>query len=399
MSALVAANAAEQPRPASAEARAGAVVRVEAHDAPWPALRAWREIEAFATGTAYQTIGFVLPWYETIGRASGAQPLIVVGYDAQDRPAVLLPLARIRRGPAHIAMFAGGKHSNLNLPLLRPGVSLGAEDARALLLAAARAAPQRVDLFVLLNQPAAWGDAPNPFALPSATPSPSAAYGATIGASAAAFLERVDSRATRKKLRAKATKLASLGPLRFERAADPDRARTILEAFVDQKMLRFRRKHKDPGFARIEVRAFLDALATRDCGGPLALDLYALSVGDRIVATYGGLPRGRAWHGLVNSFNPDPEIARSSPAELLLRHIIADVSARGMERFDLGVGESRYKSAICDEAIDLVDLVLPCSPLGRAWAPAERARLAAKRWVKRTPWALAFVEQMRIGPT
>ena len=70
----------------------------------------------------------------------------------------------------------------------------------------------------------------------------------------------------------------------------------------------------------------------------------------------------------------------------------------GQRCFDLGIGESRYKNAICDEAIELADLVLPCSGLGALWAPVERGRLAAKRWVKKTPWALAFVEQMRAGP-
>ena len=146
------------------------------------------------------------------------------------------------------------------------------------------------------------------------------------------------------------------------------------------------------------MRGFLDALATGHGGGAPSLDLYALSVGERIVATYGGLPRGRNWHGLINSFNPAPEIARSSPAELLLRFLIRDLASRGIERFDLGVGESRYKSAITEETIELVDTIVPVTALGRMGAKVERARLATKRWVKRTPWAQSFVEQMRIGP-
>ncbi|HMN71264.1 MAG TPA: GNAT family N-acetyltransferase [Rhodoblastus sp.] len=374
------------------------LARVEVFERPWPALRAWREVEAFSTGVAYQTLGFVLPWYEHLAQRSGAAPLVVVGYDAQERPSVVLPLAVLRRGPARIAMFAGGKHSNLNLPLMRPGFDLPPENARGLLRSVARAASPAVDCFVLLNQPVEWGGAKNPFVASGAHPSPSSAYGATIGKDAEAFLKRVDSAATRKKLRAKERKLAEFGPLTYERATDIERAHTILEAFVDQKTLRFSRKNRDPGFSHVAVRAFLDAMSSGRCGGAPALEFHALSVGDRIVATYGGLPRGRAWHGLVNSFNVDPQVARSSPAELLLRHIIRDLGRRGFERFDLGVGESRYKNAICDEEIALADLVLPCTPLGAAWAPVERARLAAKRWVKKTPWALAFVEQMRAGP-
>lgn len=390
--------AAENGAPSRVEDAPAGLARVETFERPWPALRAWREIESFSTGAAYQTLGFVLPWYEHLARMSAASPLVVVGYDARERPAVVLPLAVLRRGPARLAMFAGGKHSNLNLPLMRPGFSLSPDGARDLLRAAARASARPIDCFVLLNQPVEWSGAKNPFAALGAHPSPSFAYGATIGRDAEAFLKRVDSAATRKKLRAKERKLAELGPLAYERAADLERAHTILEAFVDQKTLRFSQKKRDPGFAHVAVRAFLDAMSSGRCGGPIALEFYALSVGDRIVATYGGLPRGRAWHGLINSFNVDPQIARSSPAELLLRHIIRDLGARGFERFDLGIGESRYKNAICDEEIALADLVLPCTALGAAWAPVERGRLAAKRWVKKTPWALSFVEQMRAGP-
>lgn len=395
MSAHAAAAIAGSP-PSRLEDEPAALARVEAFERPWPALRAWREIEAFSTGSAYQTLGFVLPWYEHLAQLSGATPLVVVGYDAQERPVIVLPLAIKRRGPARLAMFAGGKHSNFNLPLMRPGFSLTPDSARALLLSAARACA--VDCYVLLNQPCSWGGAANPFAMSGSHPSPSFAYGATIGPNAEAFLKRIDSAATRKKLRAKERKLAELGALTYERATDVDRAHTVLQAFVDQKTLRFSQKNRDPGFAQVAVRAFLDAMSSGRGSGAIALEFYALSVGDRIVATYGGLPRGRAWNGMINSFNVDPQVARSSPAELLLRHIIRDLGSRGFERFDLGIGESRYKNAICDEEIALADLVLPATALGAAWAPVERSRLAAKRWVKKTPWALAFVEQMRAGP-
>lgn len=382
---------------ANAQASAPALARVEAHASLWPALAAWRELESFHGASAYQSRGFVLPWYEWISSTICAVPLVLVGYDAQDRPAALMALAVERRGPFRLAMFAGGKHSNFGLPLLRPGVVLTIEDARAMMAAAARS-PARPDVFVLLNQPKVWAGVDNPFAALSTAPSPSDAYGATFGPDAEAFLKRVDSKDTRKKLRSKEGKLAALGPLTYERAATADRARTILTAFVEQKTLRFALKHKDPGFARVAVRGFLDALATGHGGGDPTLDLYALSVGDRIVATYGGLPWARRWHGLVNSFDPSPEFARSSPAELLLRFIIRDLATRGIESFDLGIGESRYKSAITTDRFELCDCVIAVSALGRVGAVAERSRLAAKRWIKHRPWALSLVEQMRIGP-
>lgn len=352
----------------------------------------WSELEAVAPASAYQTLGFLGPWYDAFRAGEAASPMIVAAYDAADRPLLLAPLVVRRRGPLRVAFYAGGRHSNLNMPLARPGFAPDAASARALLSAAAARASARPNLFVLLNQPRAYAGAPNPFAF-AGRPSPSHAYGATIGADAEAFFKRVDSKSTRAKMKSKAAKLsAELGALRCERATTPARAKEILSAFVDQKTVRFTAKNIDAGFADPATRAFLDALATAD---PPALHLHALLAGERIVATYGGLARDGRWHVLFNSFDTAPEVARSSPANLLLRDLVRDLGAHGFTSFDLGIGEAEYKSALCDERIELVDTVAPVDPLGAAWAGVERARLDLKRRIKQTPWALALVERMR----
>ncbi len=360
------------------------------------ASRDWAALEAESPASAYQTRGFAVPWLEHMSVVDGARPMIVVAYDAADRPLLLAPFVVRRRGPLRVALYAGAKHSNLNMPLVRPGFDLDAAAARRLLAAGARAAPERPNLFVLLNQPRVWNGAPNPFARLSGRASPSDAFGATFGDSVDAFLARADSKAARKKLKSKAAKLAELGPVRCERAGTPERARTILAAFVEQKTARFSQKNKDAGVSGVAARAFFDSLATATT--PPALDLYALLAGERIVATYAGLPRGRHWHGLFNSFANAPDIARASPGDLLLRALLRDLGARGFSGFDLGVGEARYKSAICDERIELVDVVAPVDAAGAVWAGLERARLDLKRRIKHTPWALAFAERMRAGP-
>lgn len=353
----------------------------------------WAALEADGAGSAYQTRAFVLPWLRFM--SDGARPLITIGYDAADRPAVLLPLVAVRRGPVTLGVFAGGRECNLSAPLRRPGFCESPATARALLRAAARAAP--VDVFVLRNQPAVWNGAPNGFARLAPHAAPSDAYGATFGADADAFLQRTQSKNARKKLKAKAAKLAEQGAVTVERAQDPNRARTLLASFVDQKTHRFAARGKDAGVAGVAARAFLDALATDRAGGAPALDLYALCVDDRIVATYGGLAFKTHWHGLFNSIAIADAIVRCSPGDLLLRAILPDLAARGLRSFDLGIGEARYKTAICDERMALWDTFQPASVAGRLWAPLEIARRGLKRRIKHTPWALAFVERMRAG--
>ena len=57
--------------------------------------------------------------------------------DEAGQPVALLPFARAARGPLRFAVFLGGKDSNFNLGLFRPGGAWSRDDVAALLAAAA----------------------------------------------------------------------------------------------------------------------------------------------------------------------------------------------------------------------------------------------------------------------
>lgn len=353
---------------------------------------AWATLEGKGGASAYQSRRFLKPWIAHMAPALGVAPRIGLALDASGRPAALLPFGLTKRGLLRAAVFLGGRDANLNLPLVDPALSVSRAEAAALLkLYAARVSP-RPDVLILLNQPAAWGGRPNPFTPPHASPSPSAAYQGTLGTDAQAFLDARTSRAARKKLKAKAAKLAEIGAIDMRRACGVDERRDVLHALLDQKQRRFAAKGIDAGLHRPHARAFYEALIA---GDPAAFDLYALRVDGRVAAAYAGLPNGRHWHGLINAFDDQVAIARCSPGELLLRHVVADLGARGITGFDLGIGEARYKDALCDETVALADAILPLTVRGRAFAAGETLRLAAKRRIKQTPWAFAALRKIQ----
>ena len=171
-------------------------------------------------------------------------------------------------------------------------------------------------------------------------------------------------------------------------ARDEATARRVLDAFFEQKLARFREKNIESVFETAEARAFMEsaALAGLADGAP-ALQLHALTLDDRIIATYGGgAHRGRL-HLMVNSFDGDVEIARCSPGDLLLQSIIEKACAEGLTGFDLGIGEARYKDSWCDESVAMFDSIMPVSAKGRVYARYESLRLNAKRWIKQSDWA------------
>jgi CelD/BcsL family acetyltransferase involved in cellulose biosynthesis len=77
--------------------------------------------------------------------------------------------------------------------------------------------------------------------------------------------------------------------------------------------------------------------------------------------------------------------AVESPGEQLILKLVRDCCERGLDTFDLGIGEARYKNLVCGDAEPLFDSYLPLSPAGRIFAFALSIGAAIKRAIKQRP--------------
>lgn len=376
-----------------------AFATVEVHADPRAAGAAWRELDAVAAASPYQSPEWLLPWIDTIGAASGVTPLIVVARGQDGSPVALLPFGLVRRSWCTVAVFLGARDSNFNMGLFRPGQTWARSGLQDLLARAAAASPSRVDAFVLINQPLGWDNVANPFAMLDHQPSPSFAYKGGLTSRADAFLPGRLSREGRKKLRQKLKKLQAIGPVSVRRATTPADIVATLDAFVEQRRAR--------SLARgllvddlPALRKFLDRVtrphpASSIGSGTAPVEFYALRCGERVVATFGGTRRGRRFSGMLMSFAADPDLSKTSPGELLLSEVLKLHCADGLVAFDLGIGEARYKAAYCPDVESLFDCVLPMTARGRLYAATERLRLSAKRAIKQSAWAWPLVQRLR----
>ena len=98
---------------------------------------------------------------------------------------------------------------------------------------------------------------------------------------------------------------------------------------------------------------------------------------------------------MVNSFDSDPAIAKSSPGDLLLMKLVGAQCAKGRASFDLGIGEARYKATYCDAAVPLFDIVLPLNAKGRILAVKQALVSRAKSTLKKHPRAFAALRRVR----
>ena len=129
-----------------------------------------------------------------------------------------------------------------------------------------------------------------------------------------------------------------------------------------------------------------------DTGEPV-IELYALSVGETIIATFGGIVADGRFSGMFNSI-AGAEFRNYSPGELLLANVIRMCCERGLNKFDLGIGDAAYKQVYCRDAEALYDSVIPITAAGQVAAPIWRAGLALKGRVKKSGLLLRAVRSI-----
>lgn len=369
--------------------------RVDVHESVKEAEEAWSLLEDSCPGTSYQTRGFLLPWLATFGAAAGVTPMIVTAYNSKGAPVALLPFGIVKSGPARIAGFLGGADSNANMGLFSPDFSMGAADLESLLRAAAAKSRLKPDLFLLRNQPESWEGQKNPLDIFPHQASASFCHGGELASDPQSFMRAHLSKDALKKLRQKRARLEGMGEVSHIVASTPRDVAKILDAFFAQKLERFRQKNIASNFSEPASRSFLERACHQGLErGAAAIELHALTLGGAIVAAYGaGLHRGHL-HLMFNSFDPDREIAKASPGDLLAQMILERACRNGLKSFDFGIGEARYKDAWCDRAEPMFDSVLAISAAGHAFRLAESARLNAKRWIKQSKWAWPLAQTL-----
>jgi len=365
-------------------------VRVEICEALDDARQAWTALWQEGSASPSQSLAFARIWFATIGAAEGATPLIVVARDEAGQPVALLPFARAARGPLRFAVFLGGKDSNFNLGLFRSGAAWSSDDVAALLAAAATQARPRLDAFLLKSQPLHWSGVANPLAECKRQPSPSFAYASALPADFSVWLDARASKEAKKKMRKKRARLEATAPLIHNRAAREQQIDSAFAVFHAERRARAEAVGAPDPYASPAAQAFLVQLA-RDG----VLELHTLSHGDRVIAVFGALPGAARQSGLFIGHDGDPEIARSSPGEIMVQAVVADAIARGFTEFDLGVGEARYKDEACEIVEPLFDSAFAFTLKGRLVAWGFLAARRIKRSVKHSPRINALHARLR----
>jgi CelD/BcsL family acetyltransferase involved in cellulose biosynthesis len=390
MAAAIESRTAEAP----ARSRASRIASVDIVTEIGQAEAVWRALEARdRLSTPYQRFDLLSIWQHQVGSRNEVSPFIVIGYDAERRPLLLVPLALRRSHGVRIASFMGGKHTTFNMALWDTDFAreASAQDLAALLSKLRERAA--ADVLALTQQPSSWRDLPNPFAMLPHQPSvngcpvlimpPDAAPATLIGNS------------LRRRLKTKERKFMTLPGYHYHVAGADAEIGRLLDWFFRTKPLRMAEQKLPNVFAEPGVEDFVrGACMTKLPDGSRTIEIHALECDEEVIALFAGVADGHRFSMMFNTYTMS-EHSRFSPGLILMRSIVDDYAGRGYGALDLGIGSDDYKRMFCKGDEPIFDSFIPLSPRGRLAAVATSALNRGKRLVKHNERLFHLAQKLR----
>jgi CelD/BcsL family acetyltransferase involved in cellulose biosynthesis len=354
----------------------------------------WRHLEDQQhVSTPYQRFDFLSPWQRLVGERENFRPFIVIAYDVERRPLLLLPLALRQEHGVRVASFMGGKHATFNMALWDRDFAAAATRTDLDTLISAIRAQSEADVLSFSQQPQRWRDLRNPMALlphqvsandcPLMTMVPDTPPTARI------------SNSFRRRLKGKERKLSALPGYRYRVAATDAEIGRLLDAFFRIKPLRMAEQKLPDVFADPGIEDFIrGACLTPLAGGGHVINIHALECDDEVIAIFAGVADGHRFSMMFNTYTMSGN-SRYSPGLILVRNIVDHYAERGYRALDLGIGSDDYKRLFCKSDEPIFDSFIPLSLRGTIAAAAMSGVNRAKRLVKHSPALFHVAQKLR----
>lgn len=342
-------------------------------------VRDWKMVAARwavgGHGTAFQHHHWLEAWY---GAFADAPPLIAIITDAvTDRQVALVPLIRREQRGVRIVEFADLNVTDYNAPVLGPGVSLDAEQTRALcqaLVAAVRELPGGVDLIRLQKMPENIEGRPNPLA------SLGRAGSCSLNGNLIVTGDDFDAyRASIKRMQLpRSWRVFNRYPgAAFKMIATADEAVKILDVMDVQQQARIRRLGLEFVLNDETHAKFYRDLVGGGIGEGYAV-VTALTCDEAIVATALGIRRGNYFVFLRIS-NAGNRWTHCSPSRLIIERTMAALHEEGVRQFDLSIGNYAFKRRFGALQFPLVDASIALGWRGIPYALRDYAAQGLRR--------------------
>ncbi len=328
----------------------------EVFDGADEALAALESVQHGLVSTGFQSINWLTVLYEDLASARGAMPrLIVVTERNTGDVAFILPLVVYKKRTLRVARFADLGVSDYGGPILGPAPLIEKRSIRRAWRAVLRALKD-VDMIRLERMPAKIGGRANPLLTRSGvTPARHNGNVLTIATTVDDFL-----RQRGKKYRKEVERCSRLwekeGEARFSRAtttAGIARAYVVLEEQQSARHAALGSKYilNEPAYRAFYERLVMDGT---ECGLGY---LFTLEARGEIAAALFGILHEGTFTLLRISTGGDPW-SHLSPGRLIILETMKYFVAKGVCRFDFGIGDYPFKRGFGVTEVALYDLIV-----------------------------------------
>ena len=354
----------------------------EVFDGADDALAALDAVQGGLHSTGFQTLDWLTLVYEELATSQSARPRVVIVTERNSGDvAIILPLLIEKKRTLRIARFPDLGVSLYGGPILGPAILKKPRSMRRA-WRAIRNAMRDVDVIRLERMPERIGDRTNPLQTRSGV-APSRFFANTI-----VVHESVDGHFGAHGMNVHANTPATERTHRKQaqpqlyRVTQPEDIARVFAALVEQQAPRKATNGEKHVFDKPAIRSFYERLVIDGSDAGLAY-LFALVSDGVIVATLLGIVHDGTFTTLLMS--TDGERQRGVPAA---RPIVVEAMkyfvARGVNRFDLGLGEVADKGDLGVHETPLFDLYLAHNVAAApgAWLHRTAGRLRRNRRVR-----------------
>ena len=344
----------------------------------------WRQFEKTADCFAFQSFDFLETWYEHIGVLDNLEIQIVVAWDINAKPLMILPLGIETNGFVRALTWLGNGVNDYNAPLLAPGFTerVAPGEFSHVWDDIVAALPSH-DLIELMHQPAEIEGQANPFMELATELNASGAHMTMLGVDFDAYYKEKRSAKARSHLRNRRKKLEALGEIAFVQPDTEEELFLSIEKLVDLKTASLNAMGVKNFLMQPGYEDFYRSLATKlnSTGG---VYVSHLEVGGEYVAGIWGLVHKQRFYYLLASYD-GPTYGRYKPGVQALVETMRWATEQGIKTFDFTVGDESYKSKWCEIHIDLHNHLAANTFRGSIALLKTRLFLSAKRKIKQTP--------------
>lgn len=368
--------------------------QIDIHHDIAPLEAEWRALEARGACTLFQCFDWARIWYDINGRHKAAEPLIVTARRAgSGRVDAILPLCVTQKRFHREITFADLAVSDYAAPVFDPDAFKSADSASSLMKALAAALPDG-DTIRLDKIPAFIGTARNPLVdLAHVERFPVGAWAMHVPDDGEGKRPPNASKRAFSKARSKAREIAAGHERRFRWLEGRDELDAAFRTMVDLRVRRFDELGRPELLKEPMWLDFYRRLAAHEAG-TMRPAIITLEADGEVIAALLGIGHGDTFHHLMMGTAMEPW-ASSMPGLQLIFDLIRDCPARGYGRFDLTIGDERYKKDVGAERRDLFETRIPVTLKGRALCAAWRAKVALRGY----PRLFAFLKGLRSGRT